>query len=136
MSKHAPGPWATGPLETSEGLRIWQIDKSGNVKGIVGFVIQRKPSREIDEETEANARRIVACVNACEGVDTEWLEQCGGVESARMFSLPHWVKHTDELRAQRDELLAALEWTARALDKKHPAAIKARAAINKVKGQS
>jgi hypothetical protein len=27
------------------------------------------------EEAEANARRIVACVNACAGVDTEFLER-------------------------------------------------------------
>ena len=33
------------------------------------------------------------------------------------------------LRAERDALLEALLWTARALDKEHPAAIKARAVI-------
>lgn len=33
------------------------------------------------------------------------------------------------------ELLEALEWTVRALDKEHPAAIKARRAIAKAKGE-
>ena len=40
------------------------------------------------------ARRIVACVNACAGVDTELLEE---------YQAPF-----SELRKQRDELLAAL----------------------------
>lgn len=39
------------------------------------------------------------------------------------------------LHEVEQELLAALEWAARALDKEHPAAIKARAVIAKVKGQ-
>lgn len=47
---------------------------------------------------EANARRLVACWNACEGIDTEYLE---GDES-----LPHYARR---LMTQRDELLAALK---------------------------
>lgn len=47
---------------------------------------------------EANARRLVACWNACEGIDTEYLE---GDDS-----LPHYARR---LMAQRDELLAELE---------------------------
>lgn len=39
------------------------------------------------------------------------------------------------LIAAAPELLEALEWTARALDKEHPAAIKARVAIAKAKGE-
>jgi hypothetical protein len=61
------------------------------------------------EEHTAIVRRVVAAWNACEGVETDWLERCGGAEHTRMFSLPHWVKHADELRAQRDQLLKALQ---------------------------
>ena len=39
------------------------------------------------------------------------------------------------LIAAAPELLEALKWTARALDKEHPAAIKARAAIAKAEGE-
>jgi hypothetical protein len=39
------------------------------------------------------------------------------------------------LFASAPELLEALEWTARALDREHPAAIKARVAIAKAKGE-
>lgn len=51
-----------------------------------------------EDTDEANARRLVACWNACEGIDTEYLE---GDES-----LPHYARR---LMTQRDELLAALE---------------------------
>lgn len=53
-------------------------------------------------EMEANARRIVACVNSCKGLRTEFIEK-------------HLVNHgfpllatNDQLTQQRDELLAAL----------------------------
>ena len=60
MSTHTPGPWDIGPMEGNQGVRIWQTDNDKNVKAIIGFVIQRKPSRELDAETEANARLIAA----------------------------------------------------------------------------
>lgn len=80
---------------------------------------------------EANARRLVACWNACEDVPIELLE-----EHTAPFS---------ELRAQRDELLAALERAERKLsayvgvctgDKELTDAVlpMARAAIAKVQG--
>ena len=53
---------------------------------------------EGDAEAVANMRRLVACWNACEGIDTEYLE---GDES-----LPHYARR---LMTQRDELLASLE---------------------------
>lgn len=52
---------------------------------------------------EANARRIVACVNACAGYSTDDLEKYG-----------RWISSGDfaceaEVYQQRDELLASLE---------------------------
>lgn len=60
------------------------------------------------EETFANARRIVACVNACAGIPDEQLydQEPGCLLSAM-------VEQEQEIMAitkQRDELLAALEW--------------------------
>lgn len=53
----------------------------------------------------ANARRLVACWNACEGLSTESLERLGTLDRARV--------ELDAIRvqaiAQRDELLAMLE---------------------------
>lgn len=51
--------------------------------------------------SEANARRIVACVNACVGVGTEYLEDNG--------SIIELVREHNTVLKQRDELLAALE---------------------------
>ena len=45
-----------------------------------------------------DARRIVACVNACAGLSTQCLEETGG-----------GVEHYIAVIKQRDELLAALE---------------------------
>ena len=53
---------------------------------------------------EANARRIVACVNACAGIRTEALEH-------RVHLLKAEDAQLAEITKQRDELLAAIETT-------------------------
>lgn len=50
------------------------------------------------------ARRIVACVNACEGIDTESLEADGYGDNWAEIA-----QHRVDLMDQRDELLAAFE---------------------------
>lgn len=60
-----------------------------------------------NEEGEANARRIVACVNACAGCATESLELAPVGFFNSSYGHP---KYLDELKKQRDELLAALEY--------------------------
>lgn len=55
----------------------------------------------ICDDAEPDARRIVACVNACAGIDTEWLENNGA------YAVP--VPSLRTLLNQRDELLAALK---------------------------
>lgn len=62
---------------------------------------------------EANARRIVACVNACAGIATHELELMTGALSI-LNQISHKLpeKHTaaaTKYRKQRDELLDALE---------------------------
>ncbi len=61
MSKaqHTPGPWSRN------GNRIH--GESGSLVATIAYF--REASIEI-----GNARRIVACVNACEGISTEALE--------------------------------------------------------------
>lgn len=68
---HTPGPWAVGPMEGSQGCRIWQTDAENNAKKIVSFVVQAKPSRELDDETEANARLIAVSPELFDALD--WL---------------------------------------------------------------
>lgn len=52
---------------------------------------------------EANARRIVACVNACAGIPNEQLE-CDNIEFVRIFN------ERNHLKQQRDELHKALQY--------------------------
>lgn len=56
------------------------------------------------DEGRANARRIVACVNACAGVDTDLLE-AGELDKSAMLV----IQENKDLKRRCDELLAALE---------------------------
>lgn len=56
---------------------------------------------------EANARRIVSCVNACAGVDTETLV---AIANGEMNGSEIW--ELAKVKKQRDELLAALKMIA------------------------
>lgn len=62
------------------------------------------------EEDEPDARRLVACWNACLDFPTDDLESCpdGG--------LFHLAAHANELAIQRDELLALLEYAHQWID--------------------
>ncbi len=64
----------------------------------------------IDCNTEANARRIAACWNACEGLDTGLLKNITtlGDTLASRFRMRDKVER--DLQAQRDELLTALQY--------------------------
>jgi uncharacterized protein (DUF1810 family) len=55
---------------------------------------------------EANARRLVACWNACEGIPTDWMEKhaFGSIDA----TLQSAMSQVADARAQRDQLLAAL----------------------------
>ena len=68
---HTKEPWAVGDTNYS----IWEnqyqaIDKTRRVIFTCNAV---KP--EYHEQAKIDARRIVACVNACEGIKTETLER-------------------------------------------------------------
>lgn len=73
--------------------------------------------REVPDWNEGNARRIVACVNACEGSSTEWLEFQTSEDMAEQFGLPEPFETRDinilkkglEYMKQRDALLDVLQ---------------------------
>lgn len=58
----------------------------------------------IGDGQEANARRIVACVNACAGIETERLSHGVVLENAQRVALERW-----DFKAQRDDILAIVE---------------------------
>ena len=79
------------------------------------------PSEQTPDERCENARRIVACVNACAGISQQYLEELNGetladkqmvlITQRDEYSLLAYRRQNilDEVIKQRDELLAALE---------------------------
>jgi hypothetical protein len=93
--KHTPEPW---------GLSIYP-DSLVIVAGRGFSVCDCVPGNPIDisaDEAIANARRIVACVNACSGITTEELEE----EGKDALDISDGIA---ELGKQRDALVIALK---------------------------
>jgi hypothetical protein len=94
--KHTKEPW----LIDQDGSSTADGIKNAEGKDVLwGCGCCGSPNLSVDD-----ARRIVACVNACEGVPTEQLEW----DSATFLNM---LKERNTLEHQRDELLAAIETT-------------------------
>ena len=95
MSGHTKGPWAVNYTKFSE------------VRAENGAVIARCVKLTSLTNLEANARRIVACVNACEGVRTEHLENnLPIVELVARYNeaLREIEALKDEIKSQQDKI--------------------------------
>ena len=90
---HTKEPWSFSPAEN--GLE-WGVEA-----GKWGVAICADAPG--DGTSEANARRIVACVNACAGIPTDQLE------SGEARYVRNELADIYALEKRRDELLAALE---------------------------
>ena len=100
--KHTPEPWIAVPGKRHDPEVIittqYRLDQS---KGeICGMDVEFTGPH--GDEQKANARRIVACVNACAGIDTELLE----IIEDNDKTLAGVIANVEK---QRDELLAAIE---------------------------
>lgn len=84
--KHTPAPWHQAGGKGKKGQRYIWSDRDEKGKGYIGTheicvaEIHANARLEGDaayaeEEIEANARRVIALVNACEGIPTEDLER-------------------------------------------------------------
>lgn len=111
MSEHTKEPWPFGATPISskdEALALFKQSLDARHGDLVGFFYEiftedgKRIAFLVGPSASANARRIVACVNACAGIPTDDLELCpsGG--------LLHLAAHSNRLVEQRDELLAAL----------------------------
>ena len=81
---HTPEPWVHSP----RGMIVSMAPEAADSALIAN----------LSPENAENARRIVACVNACEGSKTQDLERLG----------KDYVKPLIDLIDQRDRLLAAI----------------------------
>lgn len=106
MSAHTKEPWGIShdshdgwPLVMAGGKIIANVNLESFNAGVADL---------IEMPAEANARRIVACVNACAGIPTDMLE---AMPSGPASLLPMYAR----LEQQRDELVAALDRTEKCL---------------------
>lgn len=105
-AKHTPGPMTQGASNAGKTC-VW-------LGGATEPPHEMGPDTTwIDCNTEANARRIAACWNACEGLDTGLLKNITtlGDTLASRFRMRDKVER--DLQAQRDELLTALQYAVR-----------------------
>lgn len=96
--RHTKEPWSARINET-----VTIRDGQDNQIGILTHLHTKSGGRRDADEVAANARRIVACVNACAGLDTGMLENVamtGGL--VERFAL------LNQTEGQRDELLCLL----------------------------
>lgn len=107
-AKHTPTPWRVGRPGTVVSDSHIEHGPGGCdcVEYYGGHLIA-------ESITSANASRIAACVNACEGITTERLEDLGRPLMKHLIGCDEraarQVKEAAELCAQRDELLAVLK---------------------------
>ena len=98
MSKHAKTPWL---YEKIIGMRL----------------LYDATFMPVELDLIENGQRIVACVNGCEGLDNEQVENLAQKVSTLVMN------HADAL-AQRDELLSALEGIKKFVDNDFPPKVK------------
>ena len=101
---HTPEPWSY-ELDHGSFLRIYS-ETNSNI--VYGCGCCGSPNCE-----DADARRIVACINACAGMNTESLESIAGRIAAKSVLQMHenYIRNkakAQSLEQQRDDLLAAL----------------------------
>lgn len=106
MIEHFGGPYRVQDNTDTVGgqLRVDSlVDGAMAICGVVG-----RSGSTLMAELHANAHRIAACLNACDGISTKTLEDAvsaGGVVILKKLALDEIVQRAK----QRDALLAALE---------------------------
>ena len=122
-NKHTPEPWRA--FNNGQGVVGVSTDRSDVCWTRIADGSWLDSDKTIDADYE-NARRIVACVNACAGIDTELLE----IIEDNDKTLAGVIANVEK---QRDELLAFAEEVRRSGDTR--LASMAIAVIARVKGE-
>jgi hypothetical protein len=119
QEKISPAPWSIYPGDEYQGVSI--LDADGETVARLYWI--RKNAQgikeiEADPYPEEKARRIVACVNACDGIKDADLAALNGTS---ILSKANEV--SDTITEQRDALLFAIKLALPALNllrEKHP----------------
>lgn len=119
---HTPEPWLLSDCDVPP--RIYCNHEGRGDEPMIAILDDGTSASLGVSEAEANARRIVACVNACAGVPTEWLEAQHDPDADELFGpVPplhlrlqgamqaerNALDEVERLRSQRNELVAELE---------------------------
>lgn len=107
--EHTKEPWSTAYRRTDIEDNMAQeiFDSNGQKIATCAWFSVSTEKGHISTNREANARRIVACVNACVGISTENLEELkDGLDSHSVVVLVADLKKAEN---QRDELVALLK---------------------------
>lgn len=111
---HTKEPWIVFERSIKEDFQcIGLSPESGRTIGaVMGGETSGPHFVNSTAECESNARRIVACVNACTGADTNWLEsmaKAGGIGAMNQYIAAYNQAATAiVLERQRDQLLTSL----------------------------
>ena len=108
MRKHTPGPWrvaAKALVRLDQAYLIEPVDHHNFEYGAA-----------LAATSQHDARRIVACVNACAGMETEHLENQSMLGETLLDRFNLLKSEAGKLTKQRDELLAALHDAATSLE--------------------
>ena len=108
---HTPEPWIEAgpsygkphPVEINSIVPV-NIEEGELVEDICTFDHSNN-----HEQNAANARRIVACVNACRDIDMTVLEMPNYSVKSELDTLDAQIAGRLKAESQRDELLAALK---------------------------
>lgn len=132
-----------GKLRVAKDVQDWSVsndeccstcytDLTSESGTVIALVVAGEKSVHANPDPRPDARRLVACWNACDGISTETLELVPRFTEAG-------IKTVQSVEAQRDKLLAALtlirDAENSALDLSYCKGI-ARAAIANTKAQS
>jgi len=110
MDKHTPEPWSLVEVGVQRFLCPADSDKTS-----ILTIVDDDGVDFAAVFMDADARRIVACVNALQGVPTEQLESAvaaGITDVTHGNSISAWI----EIKRQRDELLSLLKEASDYLD--------------------
>ena len=119
MSNNTPVPWRVSE-ETFDNDGI----KESVIRGLNGraaIAVTLDFGQNNPDMREANARRIVACVNACAGISNDNLENFTLVSGGIKNRMREQVEYLNGVEKQHDDLLAELDatltkWEARSRD--------------------
>ncbi len=111
MNKHTKEPWILRDGDDMECEKVITTKIRDNTHVIPIVQIETDWTGKVGIEQKENARRIIACVNACAGIETDKLEAVAFLYPHLPAGLKDSAIEYSEIKSQRDELIAAIKQT-------------------------